>query len=528
MNENKNLNRSFLKQFPRNLIVNIIYFFINVIIGILLVPYFISTLGIAAYGFIPLTTAITGYVGIIIQSLNTAISRYLTIDLQRGDYPAANRTFNTAFFGLSAVFLLILPVIIVVAYFVPMIFNIPAGQEKGAILLFLGVSIAFILRLWTGNFTVQLFAYNRLDLQNLVNLTNLLVQTGLIVFFFTVFGPDLGLVGGAYLIGAIAASVVSISLARKVCPYLILSFHSFDREQLKDLCGLGGWVVIDQIGTLFLFQIDLIVVNLLFGATSTGEYAIALQWGILMRYIAGMLGGIFAPMILTFYAQKKIDVLTKITQSAVKFMGLILALVAGLICGFAPQLLTLWVGAQYVYLAPLMILLTATLAINMSVLPLFSINVAHNKMKIPGLMTILFGIANLILAIVIPSVTGWGYYGVAIAGVFVLSCRHLLFVPWYAARLQNVPMAIYLKSLIFGILALIFIGGAAKGITVVISLPPLITLIFGSLCIMGVYGIVILRFGLTSFERGLFESYLPPEWKKSIEKFVLVRKIKNT
>ncbi len=45
-------------------------------------------------------------------------------------------------------------------------------------LLFLGVCAAFLLRSWSGNFTVQLFAYNRLDLQNLVNLTNLIVQTG--------------------------------------------------------------------------------------------------------------------------------------------------------------------------------------------------------------------------------------------------------------------------------------------------------------------------------------------------------------
>jgi O-antigen/teichoic acid export membrane protein len=99
-----------------------------------------------------------------------------------------------------------IPVILVVAYFAPSIFNVPAGQETGAVLLFLGVSAAFLIRSWSGNFTVQLFAYNRLDLQNWVNLTNLIVQTGLIVLLFTLFGPDLALVGGAYLAGAVMAS----------------------------------------------------------------------------------------------------------------------------------------------------------------------------------------------------------------------------------------------------------------------------------------------------------------------------------
>ncbi|VVB63399.1 Uncharacterised protein [uncultured archaeon] len=50
------------------------YFLVSVVIGILLVPYFVSNLGIAAYGIIPLATSITGYVAIAIQSLNTVVS----------------------------------------------------------------------------------------------------------------------------------------------------------------------------------------------------------------------------------------------------------------------------------------------------------------------------------------------------------------------------------------------------------------------------------------------------------------------
>ena len=91
--------KKFVTQLPGNLISNIVYFLLHVVIGILLVPYFISTLGIAAYGLIPLVSALTGYVAIVIQSLDTTVSRYLTIDLQKSDYAAANRTFNTAFFG---------------------------------------------------------------------------------------------------------------------------------------------------------------------------------------------------------------------------------------------------------------------------------------------------------------------------------------------------------------------------------------------------------------------------------------------
>jgi len=68
--------RGLAAQLPRNLAANIAYFLVNILIGVLLVPYFIDTLGVAAYGLIPLATSITGYVAIVVQSLNTAVTRF--------------------------------------------------------------------------------------------------------------------------------------------------------------------------------------------------------------------------------------------------------------------------------------------------------------------------------------------------------------------------------------------------------------------------------------------------------------------
>lgn len=509
-------NSRFATQLPRNLVTNIAYFLVNVVIGVLLVPYFVSTLGVAAYGLIPLATSVTGYVAIVVQSLNTSVSRFLTVDLQRGDYAAANRTFNTAFFGLSAVILLMVPVVLAVAYFVPAIFSIPEGQESGAVLLFLGVSAAFLIRSWSGNFTVQLFAYNRLDLQNLVNLTNIIVQTGLIVLLFTLLGPDLALVGGAYLGGAIVASCVSIVLARRVCPYLHVSLHSFDRRRVKDLCEMGGWVVINQIGSLLFLQIDLIVVNLLFGATSAGEYAIALQWVVLLRAVAGVLSGVLTPMVLTYYAKGQTETLIRVSKSAVKLMGLAIALPIGLVCGFAPQLLTVWVGEEFVFLGPLMVLLTVHLAVNLAVLPLFSINVAYNQVRVPGVVTLLMGIGNFVLAVALALYTGWGYYGVAAAGAIVLTLKNALFTPWYATRVLGVDRHTFTHSMIPGVVAAILLWILATALGTLFQLAALIPLMIAGGALALAYLVLVWRVGLSTFERGLFAFYLPENLRRLV------------
>lgn len=509
-------NHRFAAQLPRNLGANIAYFLVNIIIGLLLVPYFISTLGVAAYGIIPLATSITGYVAIVVQSLNIAVSRFLTVDLQRGDYTAANKTFNTALFGLSAVILLMVPVVILVAWVIPSLFNVPAGQESGTFFLFLGVCTALLIRSWSGNFSVQLFAYNRLDLQNLVDITNVAIQVGLIVLLFTLFGPDLALVGGAYLGGAIIASGVSIVLARRVCPDLRVSISSFERKRVKDLCGMGWWVVINQIGSLLFLQIDLIVVNLLFGATSTGEYAIALQWVVLLRAISGVLSGVLTPMVLTFYARDQIETLIRITKSAVKLMGLAMSLPIGLVCGFAPQILTFWVGGEFSFLAPLMVLLTAHLAVNLAVLPLFSINVAYNRVRLPGIVTFFMGIGNFALAIALSLFTGWGFYGVALAGAVVLTVKNALFTPWYATRILGVGVHTFTRSMMPGIAATALIGILTILMATVFPLCTLLSLGIAGASIALVYFAAVWKFALSGFERGLFVSFLPPQIRRIV------------
>lgn len=504
------------QQLPRNLAGNIGYFLINVIIGLLLVPYFISTLGIAAYGIIPLATSLNGYVGLFTQSLNTAVSRYLTLDLQREDYEKANKTFNTAFFGISSIILFMVPVVAIFSFYAPMIFNVPIGQENGAIFLFLGVSSAFLIRSWSGNFTVSLFAYNRLDLLNLVNIVNVIVQVLLILTFFSFLGPSLALVGLAYLIGGISASVIAIILSRWINPHLTINIKDFDRSRLLDLTGMGWWVIVNQVGSILFLSIDLIVVNMLFGAIEGGEYAIALQWVVLLRAIATTISGVLTPIVLTYYAKEQTDKLIRVSKSAVKLMGLFMALPIGLVCGFAPALLTVWVGSDFSFLSPLLVVLTGHLAINLAVLPLFSINVAFNRVKIPGVLTVVMGVCNLLLALILSLYSGLGYFGVAIAAAIILTLKNAFFTPWYATRILKISKYTYARAMMPGIISTLLVGGCAIAISLIFPITSILLLVIAGGVLTLIYLAIIWLIGLDGFERSLFISYLPIPMRRFI------------
>ena len=500
--------QEFAEQFPKNLIANVANFILNIIIGILLVPYFIGTLGIAAYGLIPLATSLTSYVTILTDSLNVAVSRFLTVDLHRGDYGKANKTFNTAIFGLSGVVAILIPAIIILSYFTPRIFNVPAGTESDVILLFLGVLSALLIRSWSSNFTVTLFAHNRLDLQNLLNAVSTIVQVLSIVVFFTLFTPRLSYVGLSYLISNIVFLAGAILLSKRINPGLHLSIHDFDRSRLRDLLTMGWWSIINQVGSLFFLQIDLIVVNILFGALATGEYAVVLVWATLLRGIAGTLSGVLSPMILTYYAKDKIPEIIRISKSAVKWLGLFMALPIGLICGFAPQLLTIWVGPQFARLAPLLWILTFPLVINLCVLPLFAINVAFNKVRVPGIVTFLMGMGNVILAFSIPLLLGWGYYGVAVAGAIVLTLKNTFFIPWYATRVMEISTKTFTKSIFSGVVATLFIAGTALIILKFFIVSSLMSLACFGTFISVISVFFYWRFGMDQYEQTFFAVYL--------------------
>jgi O-antigen/teichoic acid export membrane protein len=508
---------AFSKQMPKNLIANILYFILNVLIGLFLVPYFIDKLGVASYGLIPLATSLTSYVNLVTQSLNSSVSRYLTIDLQKRDYKKANITFNTSLFGTFGVTLLTVPILVIVSYYSPLFFDIPIDQRQDAFLLFLGVMGSLLVRTWGGNFGVSLFAYNRLDLQNIINSINLVLQVVFIIISFSLSSPKLSYIGYSYFIAAVVALFITIILSKKVNPHFKVKIQDFKSSRLKELMGTGGWMTIDQIGSLLLFQMDIILVNKLFGTVAGGEYSIVLMWSALIRTIAGMLVGVLTPVILTYYAQKKFEELVVLSKSAVKIMGLSMALPIGLICGFSPLILSLWVGPDFARLSPLMWILLGHLAINMSVLPLFPMNVAYNKLRIPAIATIFLGVANLLLAIILSTTTGWGYYGVAVAGTIVLTARHFFFVPMYATKVLKMSKNPFKSTMIQVFLSTVIVAGTASITYYFINISSAPAFIFICGIISLAYLLLTWSIFMNESERRIIESFISSSSLKKIK-----------
>ncbi len=499
---------SFRKQAPKNLIMNILSFMVNTLVGLWLVPYLISEIGVAAYGLVPLAMVFTSYIGLITVSINGAISRFLTIDIQSGEWVNANRTFNTAFFGLLVLVIILLPLLGIVVFKIDKIINVPTDVLYDSYYLFAFTFLGFLVSLLAGVFGTSMYARNRLDLSQFVEISRILVRLIIIVTLFITFRPSLLFVGVANLIAAIVAAIISFINWRKLTPHLRVNLKFYDYSKLYQILGMGGWLIVNMVGYLLFLRIDLIIVNKFLGSELGGSYAAVLQWNSLLRTVAGVLSAVVGPMILISYASSKMKDVIRYSKLGVKILAISVAVLTGVISGFAGDLLGLWLEDEFREYGLLLVIMLFHLTVNLGVLPLFSINTALNKVKIPGIVSLLMGLMNLILALVFVLVFKWGMYGVALAGGIALTLKNGLFTPWYASKILNIKTNVFFLPLISGIFVYLLSYGISYGVNSFHQITNWMELIImGSLS--GIISCIIGWVFLKTEERKMLISFLP-------------------
>ena len=236
------------------------------------------------------------------------------------------------------------------------------------------------------------------------------------VICFYIATPQISYVGAGLVVAAAVTWAGTVWFWRRLTPQLRMAASHFNLGTLRSLVSMGGWVSINNIGTILYLGIDLLVVNRMLGPEAGGRYAAVSQWSALLRTMAGMIVGLFGPTMLYYYARHDIDGLARYGRQAVKLVGLLMALPIGLICGLSVPLLQTWLGSGFIDLAWLMSLMTVHLCVNIAVMPLFGIQNATKHVRTPAIVTIAMGAGNLGLAILLAGPMGWGLYGPAAAG----------------------------------------------------------------------------------------------------------------
>ena len=398
-----------------------------------------------------------------------SVSRFLTIDLQRGDIAKANETFNTALFGTLIVILLLVPVALGIAWVTPYFFSIGEQSTITVFILFSLVFLSAFIRAWSSNFMVTLFAHNRLDLWNWVNASYLIVQVFIVVLLFMICGPSLPTIGISYLIAAVFSGILAVFYSRKTNSHLKIKPSLFIRSKFMEMGKLTSWLIFQELGTLLKLPISLIIVNLLFGEVAETQYSIAITFITLLIAMSALITSMFRPMVYSFVANKDNEGAARFISFTIRVTGLSMALPLALICIFSPQLLMIWVGEEYTFLMPLICILVLPTILNIQGGCIGPLNVACNRVKITAIANFIAAMINIGLALSLSFIFDIGMYGVAIAWVISM-LLYIVFAFIYNAYIIEAPLLTFIKPAVAGIVSVLILFVFGWIITILLGL----------------------------------------------------------
>ena len=488
-------------RFVINLAANAANFSVNILVGLWWVPYLIRHLGVAGYGLIPLAMTVGVYIDFFTIALNSSVGRFMTLSLDRGDYSNANRIFNTSFWGSLALMMLVLGPAQWLASQARFFFNVPPGYEDQFVWLFRIILVVFCLAPLRSAFGISCFARNRFDLANSISIAETFVRVAVTVLLFTLWVPEVWHIGLAVLIAYVAGLTLVVLVWRYLTPMLTLQPSAFSLQTFQELTGIGKWILISQLGIILYVGMDLIVVNKMLGAEAGGQYGAVMIWPNMLRALAGVLSGVFAPTIISLYGRQDITGLISYCRRAVKFVGLLLALPVGLICGLAQPLLRVWLGPLFEPLGPLLMLMSFQLCVNLAIWPLGTLQIATERVRIPGILTCVLGAGNLGLALFLVGRVGWGMYGVAAAGAIMLTAKNLIFTPYYGAKILGLGYRTFYREIIPIILSTALLTGTGWLLSKTFQINTWFTLGLVGIILSSVYVIAGYQLLLTKEER---------------------------
>lgn len=474
------------RQIIKNVIFNILNFGVNIILGIALTPYLIKHMGIAAYGMIPLAMFITSYVGVLTQSLTASVNRFLINSLQSGDKEEINAIFNTA------LVLMIILILIASAIFIwPLIninafISIPNELIRETKKLFLCVLFGFFISLLSSIFSVSMYSKNRIDLMQVANIIKNITKLTMILMFFYFQRYQLSSVGYSIVISEFFTLLICVFVSKRLTPEIYINLKLFNASIVKKLSSLGGWLIVDQIGVIFLSKLDLLIVNKIFGSSLGGKYSIITQFSDLLRSMAGLIGGVLGPVMMILHSKNEQVKMVELTKIFMKAMSLTMAIPIIILCVYSKEIVELWVGPSYTDIAYLVWFIIFPLIINLGTMPLFSINIAMNKVKVPGISNAVFGVIGLLVSLSLVNFGNMGLEGVAIGFVLATTLKNGFFTPFYAAYIMGLPkmsfLAVHIKTIVFSFVFSLLIFSIKTQVTAKgIELLLLLTL----LCILG-------------------------------------------
>lgn len=441
-----------IKQMRLNLIFTTLSFALSLMINFYTTPILSKKLGDAAFGFVSIANDLVSYAAIVAAVLNSVSARFITVARVQKKYDKVNQYYTSVFYVnlILALFLLVMGVAFIL--YSDKIFNIPANLVLDVKITFALTFFNYIIVLVTSIFSVCTYITNRLDMAGVRNCISYAIKFILILIFFSYTKIEMYYVAITAIASSIFLAITNIKLTKQLLPEVKVKIKYFDKMCIKILALSGIWMAVSSLSQVLMTGLDSVITNKMIGADETGLLSIARTIPNAITMAISTIGVIFTPNFVELYAKNENEKLVQACKKSIEVMGMLLGVPIVGVMVFGVHFYQLWLPYKSLEEINLIQILSVLMMIqavfNTLTISIAQLNVVTNKLKTPVFASLILGIVNVIVVVILVKVTNWGLYAVAGISSILFTVRYLLFNPLYASYVLKERWYIFYSTIL--------------------------------------------------------------------------------
>jgi len=475
------------------------------VIGLLLTPYIINSLGNSEYGLYTMIGALVGYLSVLDFGLNNTIIRFVAKFREEKNKKEEENFLAHSFIIYAVISTIIILLGIIVYPKIGEIYNkslSPLELSKAkimfAILIF---NLSFSLP--GGAFAGICSGYEEFILPKSIGILKYVVRAIIIFLILSQGGDSISMVILDTVLNLVIIGINSLIVFKKL--NIKIKLHNFQKKLFKRILGFSIWLFVFALVHQLRWQFGQLILGVYFTTTVVAIYAVGITLGNYYGAFSSAIESVFLPRAMQMIVQnKKSEEITDMFIKISRIILLILLFILGEFILIGKEFINFWVGNEYspayYYALLIMIGLTPTLSQG------FANNIleAKNHLSYRGKLILTLTILGVVASIF--SAKYLGILQMIMATVLFILLERIIMIPYYIKK-ADLNMLRYYKEvspLYLGLTVLIIVFVCGN-----IFLPEHnIYVVLGNMLGFLIMYILLFYILMTSYEKALVRSSL--------------------
>lgn len=386
----------------RNAVALSVRMIIVTLVGLYTSRMVLRALGVEDYGTYGIVGGVIILASFINKAMASATSRFITMELGKGDTEKLRQVFASAF----QIHLLLCVVVIVFGetvglWFVNAVMNFPPGSMTAVNVIYQLAILSTVFAFTQVPYNAVIIAHERMGIYAVLELVNSVLKL-IIVFALFLFNDNRLIVFGVLMA---AVSILMTMLYRIYCikhyPEARVS-RKIHKEIIRPMLTFSSYSLFNSFGVLANSQGKPIVLNLFFGVVANAASSLALTVVGAVEGLTTSISQAFYPRIIKEYAADDILQMQHMLRRAIQFTLMAFAAIAIPVILEAGNVLYLWLGQIPQYSAGFLKLIMCVALINVFINSLYIAIQATGKIRIYSFFAgIIFSLCPVIAYIIL-------------------------------------------------------------------------------------------------------------------------------